>query len=1018
MKKKRPAGAGKKPSVKASPGKTSLDRSRKESSGKKSSGKSSPGKSKTASPKTAAVKPTASKTSPPPPAKQPSPGETTSTTVQPPPSSEPEIDPRLESFLLQAAPILSAERGINAKSRVLLGAVARDLGISDEEFEDALKSLQHGSSSQNRTADPSTDAFYRYLHARLEKFQGILTLNLQNKAVQVAEEKFQLSEQAARETVADVARELKIKRVTQADAERQVLGIIKQKVGDSAWIDDDTTERLRGAGRQWGLNTLEIDGLIRKHMAHNRESQRHEHRFVAAAAWATGSVLVVVLGLFVWAFVIRPITEGESVAVEDKGTPEESSSASTTVAPPTPPKIDEPADWWDSQLTRAQLNARRVIPRYDEVFAGVSSSDPEKRGKAYPAMVNTISELWDEDRETDRQTLQEIIAKSYAEEPDDEAAAQLREALVELTMPRPETLPDSADVYKQANWAVRTSTVAMNRAGISEERADALASSLGRRVGTTIDREAPRLDVIKKALGAVAAHVYQSLCTLGPAAPVRALELQQAYVAEVADYLSDDVLDKLRTDFLVAVLPYAGQQWRDFRLLIEQCIDSRNPINVLKVLEVYEDSDDETLQSFVGSRLLMRARAGVDSADVANVSAAVRKSLGVAAPPVVATAADRWAKLEPMTQPLLDKPPASPVDQSRLLEETIQLAWLATLTGALAQQEPGFPMFDQMIEEGRPSLAAIDEEMEDEPVPETPREFSDDPRRLPDVVRNRLTGYFDDLARFKEIGLIKRQNAIRGLASEDGARLRRIEPAQGEYVARYLLADKSAGEQAVAAKAAAAVSRWYYVRLALADMIEASPLPDEFVAEIATEALGSPVSPEGVNWRAAARKKLLHDVLLELRASTGRTDDSSDQSKLDVAAEALHRLYKQRSRQLRIDQTSYESTETPSQVLALLIAQTRSSLGGADTSWVRPRMDVIDYLADDDLQRTVALQRVWLKLLALEVRKRGSELGGRADELVRRLEERDQKASHLLVQLRDGEETTLRILLLNAPPGI
>jgi hypothetical protein len=966
------------------------------------------------------VKRAASKASPSP-AKQPSGSETTSTTVEPPPqSSEPEIDPRLESFLLQAAPILSAERGINAKSRVLLGAVARDLGISDEEFEDALKSLQHGSSSQNRTADPSTDAYYRYLHARLEKFQGILTLNLQNKAVQVAEEKFQLSEQAARETVADVVRELGIKRVTQADAERQVLGIIKQKVGDSAWLDDDTTERLRAAGRQWGLNTLEIDGLIRKHMARNRESQRHEHRFVAGAAWATATVLVVLLGLFVWAFVIRPINEGESVATEDTGAPEESSSTSTstTVAPPARPKLDEPADWWDGQLMRAQLNARRTIPQYDEVFAGVSSPDPEKRGKAYPAMINTIDGLWGEDRETDRQTLQEIIAMSYAEEPDDEAAAKLREALLELTMPRPETLPASADVYMQANWAVRTATVAMNRVGISDDRADMLASSLGRRVGTTIDRKAPRLDVIKKALEAVAGHVYQSLCTLGPAAPVRALELQQAYVAEVADYLSGDVLDKLRTDFLVAVLPYAGQHWRDFQMLIEQCIDSPNPINVLKVLEVYRDSDDKTLQSFVGSKLLKRAAASADSSDVANVSAAVRKSLGVAAPPVVATAADRWAKLEPMTQPLLDKPPASPADQTRLLEETVQLAWLATLTNALSQQEPGFPMFDQLIEEGRPSLAAIDKEMEDEPAPEPPRKFSGDARRLPDVVRNRLRGYFDDLARFKEVGPIKRQNAIRGLASEDGARLRRIEPAQGESVARYLLADKSAGEQAVAAKAAAAVSRWYYVRLALADMIEASPLPGDSVAEIATEALGRPVSPEGENWRAAARKRLLHDVLLELRASTGLTEKSADQPELDVTAEALHRLYKQRARQLRIDQGTYESTETPSQALSLLIAQTRSDLDGADTSWLARRLDVIDYLADDDLQRTVALQRVWLRLLALEVRKRGSELGGRADELVRRLEERDQKASHLLVQLRDGEETTLRLLLLNAPPGI
>jgi hypothetical protein len=86
-------------------------------------------------------------------------------------------------------------------------------------------------------------------------------------------------------------------------------------------------------------------------------------------------------------------------------------------------------------------------------------------------------------------------------------------------------------------------------------------------------------------------------------------------------------------------------------------------------------------------------------------------------------------------------------------------------------------------------------------------------------------------------------------------------------------------------------------------------------------------------------------------------------------------------------------------------------------SWLAPRLEVIDYLATHDLQRTVALQRVWLKLLALELRKLGSVQAGQADALVRQLEQRDVLASHLLGQLRDGEATTLRIWLLYAPKG-
>lgn len=923
----------------------------------------------------------------------------------------------MESFLLQAAPILSAERGINAKSRVLLGAVARDLGLSDEEFENAIKSLQHGRAESSRTADPSTDAFYRYLHARLEKFQGILTLDLQNKAVQVAEEKFQLAEEPARQTIADVTTELGVKRITLADAERHVLGIIRQKVGDSAWIDDETTERLRAAGREWGLNTLEVDSVIRKHMLRNRESQKHEHRFVAAAAWATGAVLVVVLGLFVWAFVLRPLSDEPAVSGDDDAATADAADGGATTAPPTePPEPDEPARWWDDQLTRSQLNARRIIPEYGAVYTGVSSPDAAKRGASYAGMVNSIERLWSEEDEINRQMLQELIAKSYADEPDDGAAAKLRDALLALTMPSPSTLPETADVYKQANWAVRTATVAMNHVDVDAERADALAAGLGRKVGTTIDREATRLETTTKALEAVAAHVYQSLSVLGPAAPVRALALQQAYVAEVADYLTDDILDKLRTDFLVAVLPAAGDQWRDFRLLIEQCIDSDNPINVLKVLEVYERSDDETLQSFVGSRLLLRAKESTESNDVALVSSAVRKSLGVAAPVVVATAADRWAKLTPMAKSVLSRAPASPVDQPRMLEEIVELAWLATLTNALAQQEPGFPMFDQLIEEGRPSLAAVDAEKSDEETPDAPRRLSGDGRPLPPVVRERLNGYFNDLGEFEDRNLISRQNAIRFLASDEGARLQRIEPVQGAYVARYLLADKSAGEHANALDSVKGVARWYYVRLSLADMIEASPLSDEFVAEIVHQALGRPVSTTDPNWRAVARERLLRDVLLEMRAATGLTKENPTEPMLDVAAKALHRIYNQRARQLRIDQATYMATKTPSETLALLVAQTQSNLGAAAAETPQ-QLEVIDYLSSDDLQRTVALQRVWLKLLALEVRKNRSEIGGRADDLVERLMQRDQQASNLLAQLRDGEETTLRILLLNAPPG-
>ena len=58
-------------------------------------------------------------------------------------STSPEqVDPQLLAFLNDIEPILAEHRGINAKSRVLLSARARERGLSDEQMDQALALLQ------------------------------------------------------------------------------------------------------------------------------------------------------------------------------------------------------------------------------------------------------------------------------------------------------------------------------------------------------------------------------------------------------------------------------------------------------------------------------------------------------------------------------------------------------------------------------------------------------------------------------------------------------------------------------------------------------------------------------------------------------------------------------------------------------------------------------------------------------------------------------------------------------------
>lgn len=62
-------------------------------------------------------------------------------------------DTNVKLFLERSVPILSLHRGINAKSRVLLNALATELGLSDEQVEQAIAATQFRTNTSREDAD-------------------------------------------------------------------------------------------------------------------------------------------------------------------------------------------------------------------------------------------------------------------------------------------------------------------------------------------------------------------------------------------------------------------------------------------------------------------------------------------------------------------------------------------------------------------------------------------------------------------------------------------------------------------------------------------------------------------------------------------------------------------------------------------------------------------------------------------------------------------------------------------------
>ena len=85
------------------------------------------------------------------------------------------------------------------------------------------------------------------------------------------------------------------------------------------------------------------------------------------------------------------------------------------------------------------------------------------------------------------------------------------------------------------------------------------------------------------------------------------------------------------------------------------------------------------------------------------------------------------------------------------------------------------------------------------------------------------------------------------------------------------------------------------------------------------------------------------------------------------------------------------------------------------TALLPHELTTIDYLSDNDLQRTVLLQRVRLELLAKEIARLRNDKKNEANNLVAQLRQKNQQAEDVLAQLRDGERAQLQMWMLLAP---
>jgi hypothetical protein len=267
-----------------------------------------------------------------------------------------------------------------------------------------------------------------------------------------------------------------------------------------------------------------------------------------------------------------------------------------------------------------------------------------------------------------------------------------------------------------------------------------------------------------------------------------------------------------------------------------------------------------------------------------------------------------------------------------------------------------------------------------------------------------------DVEKLKNVQTGTRIEAFKNIAdnaSED------LLPRHAQAIARYLLAlqPKSAEMEKATAKLAS-FSKCRHLLLALSDYADKKETTQETAETIIGGVLGQQLRfDKNEDWRLSCRKLLLEQAQeLILTRKSGAEE----------AADLLRDLYKEQGLTFDMDSSAFKGMTRPTQVLESVVKHVASKAAemnpsAEDKQYLQQlgrHLQVAGYLADNDLEHMVLLQRAWVKVLTVYLQQKSPNQAEGMTKVQQGLTERDRRAAGVLDQLRTGEEAALRLWAL------
>jgi hypothetical protein len=233
-----------------------------------------------------------------------------------------------------------------------------------------------------------------------------------------------------------------------------------------------------------------------------------------------------------------------------------------------------------------------------------------------------------------------------------------------------------------------------------------------------------------------------------------------------------------------------------------------------------------------------------------------------------------------------------------------------------------------------------------------------------------------------------------------------------QAIARFLLTIKTKKELDDVLPDVAPLAKSRTMLLALADRVDQPDADQKSSATIVGALVRQAIqeSKDG-NWALRCRELLLIEAL----ALPGKRKNAATET-----ADHLRNLYKEQAILLGMPDTSFKDMTRTAQVMEsvsdhMVGKLAKESLPKEDTDCLeQARRDLLvaKFIAQNDLELTVMLQRAWIKVLTVYLAQQSPQHATELRELQQRFSATSGQAANVFAQLRGGEENILALWML------